>query len=102
MKCGYPVLGLAFLLQQHAERMLRRGTRTWRGQDICRSVLGHGRIDFVRPAEDATLEIEDFAKASLAQEIDCFRGTLSAAAVRDYLARRVQLVDAPRQFAQWN
>ena len=66
------------------------------------SVFGHGRIDFIRPREDAAFEIENFAEAGFAQEIDGFRGALSAAAMRDDFTRRVQFVNATRQFTEWN
>jgi hypothetical protein len=64
------------------------------------SVFGHGRIDFIRPCEDAALEIENFAEPGFAQEINGFRGALSAAAMRDDFPRRVQFVNAARQFTE--
>src|SRR5208282_4188467 len=64
------------------------------------SILWHAGINLVGPCEDAALEIEDFAEAGFAQEIHGFRRALSAAAVRDDFTRRVQFVNAARQFAE--
>lgn len=64
------------------------------------SVLWHGGIYLVRPSQDSTFQIQDFPEPGLSQEIDSFCGTLSATAVRDNLTRRVQFVDAARQFPQ--
>jgi hypothetical protein len=46
------------------------------------SILWHARIDFIRPGQDAALEIVNLAEAGFAQEIDGFRGALAAAAMR--------------------
>src|SRR5580700_5711932 len=43
-------------------------------------ILGNAGIDFIRPGEDSALEIENFAEAGLAEEIDGFCRALSAAA----------------------
>ena len=43
----------------------------------------------------------NFTKTGLAQEIDRFGRALTAAAVGDDFAGRVEFVDTARQFAQW-
>src|ERR1700675_4645942 len=64
------------------------------------SILRHAGIYLVRPSENAAFKIENFAEARFAQEIDGFRRTLSAAAMRHNFTRRVQFVNAARQFAE--
>src|SRR5260370_23868833 len=50
------------------------------------SVLGNGRINLVGPGENAAFQVEDFAEARLAQEVDGFGGTRSATAIRHNFA----------------
>src|SRR5690242_3293622 len=64
------------------------------------SVLGHGRIDFIRPSQNAAFEIPDLAKTGLLQELHGVRGTLPAAAMGHDFARAIELAGAPGQFAE--
>src|ERR1700686_4814521 len=67
-----------------------------------RLILRHGRIYFIGPGENTTLKIKYLTEARFAQKVDGLGGALSAAAVSHDFPGRVQLMDAPRQFAQWN
>src|SRR6266849_8163206 len=64
------------------------------------SVFRQRGVHFIRPGEDAALEVPDLAEAGLAQELDGLGRALSAAAVRDDFARAVELVRASRQLSQ--
>jgi hypothetical protein len=66
---------------------------------LARSILRHRGIYLVRPGQDSALQIEDFAEAGFAQEIDGFGGTLATAAMRDDLARGIEFVHPPRYLA---
>jgi len=37
------------------------------------SVLGNGRVHFVRPGQDTAFEIQNLSEASFAEEVDCLR-----------------------------
>src|SRR5260370_12669839 len=65
------------------------------------SVLWNGRINLIGPSEDAAFQVENLAKARLSQEVHGFGGTLSAAAVRDDLAARIESVDPPSERPKW-
>jgi hypothetical protein len=52
-----------------------------------RSIFGNGRIDLVRPGQDAALQIENLSETGLPQEIDSLGRTLATAAMRDDFAR---------------
>ena len=65
-----------------------------------RSILRNGRIDFIRPGQDAALEIPDFAKARLPQELHGIGGTLAAAAMGHDFAGAIELSGALGQFAE--
>src|SRR5438105_5482184 len=60
-------------------------------------IFGNGGVDFIRPGEDAALQVENFAEARLAQEIHSLGRTLAAAAMGDNFARGIQFVHAARQ-----
>ena len=64
------------------------------------SILRNAGIDFVGPGEDSAFEVQDFAEAGFAQEIDGFGGALAAAAMRYDFARSVEFVHAARKFAE--
>src|ERR1700751_604652 len=66
------------------------------------SILRHAGVDFVGPSEDTALQIQNLAEARFAQEIDSFGGALAAAAMRHDLSRRVEFMDAARQFTERN
>src|ERR1700722_17853254 len=66
------------------------------------SILRNTGIDFVGPGEDTALQIQNLAEARFAQEIDSFGGALAAAAMRHDLSRRVEFMDAARQFPERN
>ena len=67
-----------------------------------RQYFGTDGIHFVRPGENATLQVPYLAEAGLAQELDGFRRALAAAAVRHDFARAVEFADAPRKLAERN
>ena len=48
------------------------------------SVLGHARIYFVRPGQDAALQIQQLLESCGLQEMNGVGGALSAAAVNDH------------------
>ena len=54
------------------------------------SIFRDGRIDFIRPSQDAAFEVPDFAKPGLAQELHGIGGTFPAAAMGDDFARAIQ------------
>src|ERR1700722_2288330 len=66
------------------------------------SIFRNAGIDFVGPGENSALQVEDFFESGFAQEVDGFGGALAAAAMRDDFARSVELMHAPRNFAERN
>src|SRR6516165_8889021 len=59
-------------------------------------------VHFGGPGENSAAQIANLAETGFAEKIHGLRGALSAAAVRDDFARRIQFVDAARQFPQGN
>src|SRR6266849_6030165 len=59
-------------------------------------------FNLVRPSQNAALQVPNLAEPGLAQEIDGLCRALTAAAMRDDLARAIELVHAPRQIPQRN
>ena len=66
------------------------------------SVTRDRGVHFGGPGENSAAQIANLAETGFAEKIHGLRGALSAAAVRDDFARRIQFVDAARQFPQGN
>src|SRR4029077_6716432 len=67
------------------------GSKNFRAAGKACSVLRDRGIHFVRPGEDPAFQVPNLAETGAAQELDGFRGTLSAAALRDNLAGAIEL-----------
>src|SRR4029077_18633541 len=57
--------------------------------DRAQSVLRYGRIDLIRPGQDAAFEVPNLAETGLLQELHGVGGTLSTAAVSHNFARAI-------------
>src|SRR3984957_3102970 len=75
---------------------------TFNRRRLTSSIFRNSRINLVRPREDSALQVQDFAEAGFAQEIDGFSRALTATAVSHDFTRSVELVHAPRQFTERN
>jgi hypothetical protein len=69
-------------------------------QRIARSILGYGGIYSVGPRQNAALEIKYLTEAGFSQKVDGFCGALAAAAVSHDFSRRVEFMDAAREFTE--
>src|SRR5579883_543532 len=65
-------------------------------------ILRNRRVDFVRPSQDAALEIPYLAESRLLQKFHRLGGTLTAAAVRHDFSRTIELTRTFREFTQRN
>src|SRR5437660_12625197 len=66
------------------------------------SVLGHLRINPLRPSRNSARQITNFGEAGLLQEGHGFRAASAHLAMGDDLAARVQFAHALWQIAEWD
>jgi hypothetical protein len=79
-----------------------RGAQKKSGARIFLLVLRHPGIDFIRPGQDAALQVPQLFETRRLQEMDGVGRALSAAAMHHHFDGTVELVHAARQFPERN
>src|SRR2546427_11607188 len=78
------------------------GRLTHKDELRARLILGHGRIDLIRPRQNPAFEIPYLAETGLLQKLHGIGGALSAAAVGYDFARTIELTRALGHIADRN
>lgn len=79
-----------------------RGVQRKSGARIFLLILRHPRIDFIRPRQDAALQVPQLLEAGCLQEMDGVSRAFPAAAVHNHLDGTVEFVDPAREFPERN